>query len=196
MATFYTGNTGRSTADHLDFRVWDVNKGAYTDPSRFTSRMRVGDGLLTDQFPVTSAYGMREHPVLGGQRMHHGIDYGTPTGTPVTIEGGKFLTTFNDSGGGITSQYAITDEAGNPFEILLMHGSDQNTVLSDAARTDGVATSQPTGAEPSVSDPNPGETTVLSPSAINAEYDRMRMAGDALGARNYGMEQHRRLFNK
>ena len=50
--------------------------------------------------------------------------------------------------------------------------------------------------EPSVTDPNPGEQTVMSPSQVNAEYDRLRMAGDALGARNFGMEQHKRLFNK
>ena len=50
--------------------------------------------------------------------------------------------------------------------------------------------------EPSVSDPNPGEQTVMSPAQVNAEYDRLRMAGDALGARNFGMEQHKRLFNK
>ena len=140
MATFITGNSGSSTGEHLDFRVYDVNKGAYTDPSRFTSRMRVGDGLLTDQFSVTSPHGMRNHPTKGGQRMHHGIDYGTPTGTAVTIQGGKFLTTFNDpGGGGITSQYSITDDEGNPFEILLMHGSDSNKVLSDGnAITNGM----------------------------------------------------------
>ena len=28
MASF-TGNTGSSTGEHLDFRVWDVNKGIH-----------------------------------------------------------------------------------------------------------------------------------------------------------------------
>lgn len=32
---------------------------------------------------VTSRYGMRYHPVLGRQKMHRGIDYGAPTGTPI-----------------------------------------------------------------------------------------------------------------
>ena len=196
MASFITGNTGSSTAEHLDFRVYDVNKGAYTDPSRFTSRMRVGDGLLTDQFSVTSPHGMRNHPTKGGQRMHHGIDYGTPTGTAVTIEGGKFLTTFNDpGGGGITSQYSITDDEGNPFEILLMHGSADNQVLSDGAITNGM----PSGADPSTPSPIADQTVVpattdysqMTGAQMNQAYDKLRMAGDIFKAENEGLKMHK-----
>lgn len=32
---------------------------------------------------LTSSYGMRNHPVLGGMRKHSGIDLAAPTGTPV-----------------------------------------------------------------------------------------------------------------
>ena len=143
MASFYTGNTGRSTGNHLDFRVWDVEKGSYVDPRGHTGIMSVGGNPLTDQFSVTSGYGMRDHPVTGGRKMHHGIDYGTPANTEVKING-TYLTTFNDKGGGITNQYAFTGADGRSYEALLMHGSDKNTVLSDAAVTGGMAAPTPT----------------------------------------------------
>src|SRR5690606_9127038 len=36
-----------------------------------------------DNATLTSSYGMRTHPVLGGRRNHNGIDLAQPTGTPV-----------------------------------------------------------------------------------------------------------------
>jgi predicted nucleic acid-binding protein len=40
---------------------------------------------------LTSGFGMRTHPVLGGRRQHAGIDLAAPSGTPVYATGGGVI---------------------------------------------------------------------------------------------------------
>ena len=198
MATFYTGNSGASTGPHLDMRVFNPATGKYEDPSKYTSFITNKDGSAFSA-PVTSGFGMREHPVHGGQKMHNGIDYATSIGTALNINGNHLSTWKDEGGGGIMSQYLINTDDGNR-EILMLHGNDQNKITGSSAVTDY----DPSNLTPSV--PKPSSDTQseaieraknyseMSKSELNTAYDAMR--SDPAKAREEGMKMHKAFFNK
>ena len=66
---------------------------------------------------ISSPYGWRIHPVLGGRRMHTGLDVAAPTGTPILASaggrvimaerwGGYGRAVVLDHGGGVSTVYA------------------------------------------------------------------------------------------
>jgi murein DD-endopeptidase MepM/ murein hydrolase activator NlpD len=57
-----------------------INSGGISAPQ---SAVSVPSIAPVQGFRLTSAYGMREHPVLGGERMHKGLDLAVAAGTPV-----------------------------------------------------------------------------------------------------------------
>ena len=94
----------------------DRDTTASTMDGKFQSLEASGGTLPSSK--VGSSYGMRKHPVYGGERMHNGNDYPMPTGTPVSvIQPGKVANAgFVDNGygnqvkvdhpGGVSSFYA------------------------------------------------------------------------------------------
>ena len=212
MATFYTGNSGRSTGPHLDFRVWSHETGGYVDPGQFRSYVSSGGGGL-DQFRQTSPFGEQRNGYV-----HQGIDYATELNTPVEVQGGRYLTTWDDSGGGgVTSQYEITHTDGKKYDILLMHGNENNRILSQAAVTDGVSLADGPTVIPAPTDDSstpvqtdgdgeikPDRTAAveraknykeMSKSQLDTEYDSLRKS-DPVKAADEGMKMHRAYFNK
>ena len=48
---------------------------------------------------ISSGYGMRHHPVLGYSKMHKGVDFAAPTGTPIYAAGDGVVERANRFGG-------------------------------------------------------------------------------------------------
>jgi murein DD-endopeptidase MepM/ murein hydrolase activator NlpD len=61
------------TVDYFDEKGQSIKKGLLRTP--------------VDGARVTSRFGMRNHPILGYSKMHKGVDFGAPTGTPIYAAG-------------------------------------------------------------------------------------------------------------
>lgn len=180
---FQSGNSGRSTGPHLDFRVWDPVAKKYLDPRPYQGRLRANGKSLTEQFQTTSDYGMRTHPVLGGQRMHHGIDYATPVGTEITFEGGQFIGhDFDKGGGGHMGIFKFKGQDGRDLEAVMLHGQDPGKA---APRAPKASSSTPS----STSKPAPAASTPTAP-APSPYMDQLA------GMLNQAEEQQRTILEQ
>ena len=79
-----TGNTGQSTGPHLDARWVDGRRISAADADRYLSV----NGRNPSSFGVTSGYGPRN---LFGRSFHKGVDFGTPSGSGITLKNGASL---------------------------------------------------------------------------------------------------------
>jgi murein DD-endopeptidase MepM/ murein hydrolase activator NlpD len=48
---------------------------------------------------LSSAYGMRKHPILGYNKLHQGVDFAAPTGTPIMAAGTGRIEFIGTNGG-------------------------------------------------------------------------------------------------
>lgn len=106
-STFY--RDGRIYAVHYQGKIGNYYGFFYREPSGHSDFYNEkGQSLRKTvlrsplQFAkVTSYFGMRYHPILRTRRQHTGIDYGAPTGTPVSAiaDGEVMMARWNDGYG-------------------------------------------------------------------------------------------------
>lgn len=74
-----------------------------------------------DVYRISSHFGPRRHPVLHNMRMHRGVDYAAPTGTPIKAAGDGRIAHLGRKGG-----YGNT--------IILRHGGRYSTLYAHMSR--------------------------------------------------------------
>ena len=96
------------------FASWrSMDRTGFASPAPIAS-ISVPSRMPLDSATLTSEYGMRTHPVLGGRRNHKGIDLAQPTGTPVYA-----------TADGIVSRAEPFSSYGNYIQIE--HGGEMET---------------------------------------------------------------------
>ncbi|HEY6577879.1 MAG TPA: M23 family metallopeptidase, partial [Rhizomicrobium sp.] len=94
-------------------------------PDYFDASGESAKGMLmktpVDGARISSGFGMRFHPVLGYTRMHKGVDFAVPTGTPVMAAGAG------------TIQQARWENGFGNF-VLLNHGNGYATAYGHLSR--------------------------------------------------------------
>ncbi len=70
---------------------------------------------------LTSGFGLRFHPILGYSRMHRGVDFGVPMGTPIMA-----------AGDGIIEKRGVNGEYGN--YIRIRHNADYATAYAHMSK--------------------------------------------------------------
>ena len=99
------------------FASWDR---AGQRPATTTS-VAVPSRTPLDNYRMSSSFGMRTHPVLGGLRGHKGIDMAAPTGTPIYA-----------TADGMVSKAEWFSSYGNFISIA--HGADLETRFGHLSR--------------------------------------------------------------
>jgi murein DD-endopeptidase MepM/ murein hydrolase activator NlpD len=73
----YLYTTREGETDYFNARGESVHKALMRTP--------------IDGARLTSGFGKRKHPILGYSRMHQGVDFGAPRGTPIMAAGGGVI---------------------------------------------------------------------------------------------------------
>jgi len=79
--------TGNATRRYYRFRTADGRIDYYDAQGSNAKKFLMRQPVRADDVRLTSGFGLRRHPLLGEYKMHTGVDWASPTGTPVLAAG-------------------------------------------------------------------------------------------------------------
>ena len=84
---FTSLTTGGDTSRYYRFRAADGSVDYYDADGNNSRKFLLRKPIRGDELRLTSGFGVRFHPLLGVRKMHTGIDWAAPTGTPILAAG-------------------------------------------------------------------------------------------------------------
>ncbi len=121
---------GGQTKSYYRFTTPDDNTTGYYDATGHNATkflMRTpADGAR-----ITSGFGIRKHPILGYSKMHTGVDFGLPYGSPIRAAGSGVIEIAGRAG---TYGNLVRIKHANGYETLYAHMSRVATGISVGVR--------------------------------------------------------------
>lgn len=91
--------TGGETRRFFRFRASDGTIDFYDENGNNSRKFLTRKPVRGDDVRLVSGYGMRLHPLLNVRRMHTGVDWASPTGTPILAAGNGTVEEVGHKGG-------------------------------------------------------------------------------------------------
>ena len=112
-------NFGGKSKQYFRFTATDGQTDYFDENGRSASRSLLKTPV--SGVKITSGFGMRRHPLLRYSKMHTGVDFGAPTGTPIRA-----------AGSGVVDLAGRHGAYGNT--VVLKHGAKYKTLYAHMSR--------------------------------------------------------------